>query len=778
MTRQVRMVMLLGLLAVLAGCAAFGLARLERERGPAMPREYEPMAAAITYQEQVRPLLEQRCVVCHGCFDAPCQLNLQSYQGLLRGAHKKPVYDASRLTGASLTRMFEDAETTARWRDKGFFPVLDERRPDPEQPLRGNILAQLLHLKADNPLPTDVVQLDGFEFAVDAQHQCPREDEIDRFGTRYPQRGMPYALPGLNAREQELLLDWLALGAPAGRPPAPDPALSEPLRTWEAFFNGDSKRRQLVARYLYEHLFLASLYFDEAPDVYFRLVRSRTPPGQPIERISSRRPFDDPGVERVYYRLWRDPSSVVAKAHLPYRLDAARLARWQQWFLEADYIVSGLPSYDPDTAANPFLTFAQLPMNARYRFLLDEAHFTIMNFIKGPVCHGQVALNVIQDHFWVYFVDPDFNSERGSAEFLAEHGALLNMPAGRGDTWRPVSAWRDYSQRYTSYLEARAEHVRDRLNDSGGVGLNLIWDGDGDNTNAALTVFRHSDSASVSRGLLGAEPKTAWLIDYSLLERIHYLLVAGFDVYGNVSHQVLTRMYMDFLRMEGEMNFAALLPEEQRRAEVAHWYREAEEQIEKYLALYLDKLVHVHSELDFRSAAPKSELFSMLREHLHPVLARDQELPAGLEQRTREALEKLQALRGEQYQPLPQVTLIQIPELGVFTLLQNSAYLNLSSMFLEERRRVPEEDTVTLLFGVQGSYPNALLRVHEADLPDFAERLVALGSEQDYRALRDRYGIRRNHPDFWAVSDSIHAWYALNQPQDYGLLDYNRLENR
>ncbi len=59
-------------------------------------------------------------------------------------------------------------------------------------------------------------------------------------------------------------------------------------------------------------------------------------------------------------------------------------------------------------------------------------------------------------------------------------------------------------------------------------------------------------------------PKTAWVIDYSLLERIHYLLVAGFDVFGNVAHQLETRLYMDFLRMEGEQNFLFFLPPDER----------------------------------------------------------------------------------------------------------------------------------------------------------------------------------------------------------------------
>ena len=83
--------------------------------------------------------------------------------------------------------------------------------------------------------------------------------------------------------------------------------------------------------------------------------------------------------------------------------------------------------------------------------------------------------------------------------------------------------------------------------------------------NAALTVLRHYDSATVVKGFVGGAPKTGWVVGYSLLERIHYLLVAGFDVFGNVGHQLTTRMYMDFLRMEGEYNFLLLLPPARRR---------------------------------------------------------------------------------------------------------------------------------------------------------------------------------------------------------------------
>ncbi len=52
---------------------------------------------------------------------------------------------------------------------------------------------------------------------------------------------------------------------------------------------------------------------------------------------------------------------------------------------------------------------------------------------------------------------------------------------------------------------------------------------------ATLTVPRYT------RGRLGNLPKTLWVLDYPLLERIYYALVAGFDIYGTTGHQLTTR---------------------------------------------------------------------------------------------------------------------------------------------------------------------------------------------------------------------------------------------
>ncbi|MGF1756476.1 fatty acid cis/trans isomerase [Photobacterium sagamiensis] len=35
--------------------------------------------------------------------------------------------------------------------------------------------------------------------------------------------------------------------------------------------------------------------------------------GQPVDRIATRRPYDDPGVDRVYYRLIQVRETIVAK---------------------------------------------------------------------------------------------------------------------------------------------------------------------------------------------------------------------------------------------------------------------------------------------------------------------------------------------------------------------------------------------------------------------------------------------------------------------------------
>src|SRR5262249_60141691 len=134
---------------------------------------------------------------------------------------------------------------------------------------------------------------------------------------------------------------------------------------------------------LYGQLPLPQLYFEDLhAGQWFRLVRSRSGPGQPIDLIATRRPYDDPGVPRVYYRLQPVHGSILAKTHIPYALSASRKQRYTDLFLEAPYDVQTPPGYEASVASNPFVAFSEIPVRSRYRFLLDDALAFVMHFIK------------------------------------------------------------------------------------------------------------------------------------------------------------------------------------------------------------------------------------------------------------------------------------------------------------------------------------------------------------------------------------------------------------
>lgn len=743
----------------------------------------KPTPAAF-YSQQVKPVLENRCVVCHACYDAPCQLKLSSPEGIERGASKQRVYDGTRLLAAMPTRLGVDAQSTAEWRDKGFYPVLNERTQVPENHTQASVLYRMLQLKQNNPLPNVEVLDEQFTFGLDRPESCPRLDEMQAFEQNHARWGMPYGLPGLTDAEHDILKRWLvAGGAMAGLPPL-SAALQRQVDAWEVFLNDDSLKQQLASRYIYEHLFLAHLYFDEVPErEFFQLVRSRTPPGFPISVIATRKPYDDPGVKRVYYRLQRDESSVVAKTHMPYALNSQQLAWMQSLFVTPAFMVKQLPDYAPETSSNPFVAFRDLPVESRYRLMLEHAQFTIMGFIKGPVCRGQVALNVIDDHFWAVFIDPREQNSSVLTDFLVQQGENLGMPNADVERGAGVAkVWAEYSLKQRAYLEARATRLNNFFSTGNKLDLDMIWDGDGHNRNAAVTIFRHFDSSTVEQGLLGQPPKTMWVISYPLLERLHYLLVAGFDVFGNIGHHLDTRLYMDFLRMEGEFNFLSFMPRQERRQLRKFWYRDVRLEVSDFV---FKPALHFHqgSSIKFQTDDPKLEFYGMLKSRLAPVLNRRHDLeaqPVPFNQGV--MLQRLNAVVGETATLFPELSMLLIEGDGhadeAYTLIRNSGHSNITSLLNENDNRLPQEDYLTLLKGIVGAYPGVFWRVKEGDIHRFVDAATQVKSEQDYKQLLRDFGVRRTAPDFWAVSDRMHALYRRENPVEAGLLDYSRLENR
>ncbi len=793
------------LIIALAGCTVFSAIHFYDVYGPANPHNRviaDVPDGHIDYWESVKPVLDNRCVVCHGCYDAPCQHKTTAIEGLERGASKQRVYNARRFSHAKLTRLFEDAHSVEEWREKDFFPVLNERENTPKANKEAGVMYQLLSLKEEHPLPDVKILPADFTFGNHRAEVCPKPEAIGLYKRNNPLWGMPYALPGLNDSEQSTLKAWLEQGARYTARKPIEATLQSEIDRWEIFLNGDSLKAQLANRYIYEHLFLAHIYFDNANSeldnsenrqapIFFKLVRSSTPPGQPPKAVFTRRPYDDPGIKRVYYRFVPEYETVVIKNHMPYKLDKARMQRWQSLFYESDYEVTQLPDYKKGKSGNPFLTFQELPLTSRYKFMLDEAQFTIMNFVKGPVCRGQVAVNVIKDHFWVFFVNPDLEINNEISEVINMNVDDMELPSVKGDIYLPLSNWTRYAAKEKEALRDKdrflTEHFKNKGEEGGlKVDLNLIWDGSvGDdklkNKNAALTIFRHFDSASVKKGLLGEAPQTAWVISYPLLEKIHYLLVAGYDVYGNIGHQLLSRLYMDFLRMDGESTFLGFLPAEARDRERKDWYQDADPNVMQYLT-NPDFESQVETAIDFSTDNQKEELYNLLAEHLDSALSEKHSLRSLADKELVRELNRLNNFKGQNTRFLAEMTAIQIIDAAqqyqFFTLNKNNAHRNITSLFSEKKQLDPERNTVTISSGIIGAYPNTFMRVARNKVEDFVDKMISLETPNDYSALLDEYGIRRTHANFWQYSDELHSFLYQEDPIEYGVLDYNRLENR
>jgi hypothetical protein len=425
-------VLTLAMVVLAAGCAAKALP----------PVAFTVPTRSIDYLIEVKPVLDKRCVVCHSCYNSPCQLKLSEFEGLDRGATKKAVYDGARLRTMDPTRLFVDARSTKEWRKKEFFSVTDSSVANG---LNDSIMIQLLSHKMKNPESTGEYKPETDELT------CAKDrSEVAAYLKKHPNRGMPLGFPPLKKDEFEIIAGWLVQGA---RGPdatrqaeleAPKANDAREIVKWEAFLNRDDAKHAMTARYLYEHLFLAHIKFGTTTNEFYEMVRSKTPAGRPIDIIPTVRPYDAPGVERVFYRFRKIHSTIVHKTHMVVDFDDAALARIVELFIRPEWLQPPhLVGYDPKLSANPFAAFEQIPPRTRYQFLLDHANYVIMTFIHGPVCKGQIALNVIDDQFWIMFVDPDHDLAVLNPGFLKLHQDKLIMPTERGSDVRLFTALTD-----------------------------------------------------------------------------------------------------------------------------------------------------------------------------------------------------------------------------------------------------------------------------------------------------------------------------------------------
>jgi hypothetical protein len=477
----------------------------------------------------------------------------------------------------------------------------------------------------------------------------------------------------------------------------------------------------------------------------------------------------------VYYRLRQVTGTILTKTHMPYALNKARKARWSELFYQNNFTVSALPIYEKIN--NAFKVYKDIPANVRYKFMLDDAQFFIEGFIKGPSCRGQTALNLIHDKFWMFFIKPDLLPDEIYDNFIYQQADNLELPSDFSVEHFARTSWTKYSERGEAYLAAQKDFIGGFTDLKEKLNLDNVWVG---NENAGLTIFRNFDSGVVKKGLLGDAPKTAWLVDYPVLERIHYLLVAGFDIYSPVRHQLITRLYMDFLRIESEMAFITLLPKNKRKAEIEFWYVDSNDELDNYLTspnFYFSQ----ENSVIYKTNNQKKELFTRLSERNLARLSSTEKQVVELNVNSG-ILTKLNQLPNAAVQQLEQTSFILLEKTDgsseAYTLMRHDARKNVSTLLLENKTRIPELDSAEIYQGYIGSYPQRIFRVAQNKQADFVKQFLAVTDELSYEKLLDNFAIRRTSADFWPVSDKIHQVHKANNAIVYGLFDYNRLVNK
>jgi hypothetical protein len=189
----------------------------------------------------------------------------------------------------------------------------------------------------------------------------------------------------------------------------------------------------------------------------------------------------------------------------------------------------------------------------------------------------------------------------------------------------------------------------------------------------------------------------------------------------------------------------------------------------------------VEPDIDYKTDDPKKELYGMLRTRLAAVLPTTHEMSSVRNAGIRSQLNRLNNLVGVPATLLAETTFLQVNTSSgseYFTVLRNSAFSNQTALLSSKKYRLPAEDTLAVMPGFVGAYPNAFLLVDEADLSKLIDAMSGLQTDTDYTSLIDTYGVRRTNANFWKHSDGLHQAFRAADPVVYGTLDYARLENR
>ncbi len=164
----------------------------------------------------------------------------------------------------------------------------------------------------------------------------------------------------------------------------------------------------------------------------------------------------------------------------------------------------------PWNIGNPFKVYRGFPVEARYRFLLENSELVVSGITYGPVCLGQTATFAIKDQFWVFFVDPKYD--------VSVHDPKLGLETWETFMDRSLLGNDAYEGAYGAALKTSAQGLFHRCD------LERRPEEPQCLANRAASRI---EGLSVMKGRQGGIPRTLWLMDYSGFERIYYDTVAS-----------------------------------------------------------------------------------------------------------------------------------------------------------------------------------------------------------------------------------------------------------
>ncbi|MDA8792174.1 fatty acid cis/trans isomerase [Bacteriovoracaceae bacterium] len=760
---------------------------------------HESQSQSSYYLSHIKPIFENRCVACHACEAAPCQLKLDSFEGFDRGATTS-YPKAIKLAERPMTRIFKDAKTTAHWRDKGFWSIVnrDANLSDGDR-LQQSLLYRFIKQSRDQSKRGEIIEKTPREFKKCVKDIKQFEQDFAKKDNIH--RGMPFGLKPLNDDEFNAIQNWVILGSKGPTENEFRRMKMASNRTtidkWEKFLNQPNNKNAWTAKYLYEHLFLAHFHFDDNPGEFFELQRSKPNVNEfEIDEIVTKFPYNDP-IEKFEYRFNRVHSSIAHKTHIVYEVKNETLDEIVELFIDSNW-GKNIPKVSYDEI-NPFYNFKPIPAKVRYKYLIYNSRLMMDFFTRGPVCSGgQLATWVLQDHTWAIFEDPEFDIT-ATDEYYSDNNKVqmhLKIPTMN----KTKRAWPYYSVHTKKYERIHAKKLEERF--PNGRGLDVIWNGNKGsqkngneyNPNALLTLYRHSGySVSVHKGQIGEVPKTFALLNYSIFERVYYDLVAGLNIYGGLNHKLNLRLMITHLRREMEDNFISLLPISQRKDQREKWYKSYMKHVKEF---HFDK---IKSKIRFdkkHTAAngdhAKNLAINIINTHLKNVSgpidpisghARHLSTPKVIpfindEKSLNDGLKLISGKTGGFAQYLPEVSYfafkLKSGKLLYYTVNKNIAHKSVHYLFKEKNQIDHQNTTLNIQKDFPLSFPQLFMQIDINKANRFISNLAKLNSAKSFQKIENEFGIQKNDDRFWKFYDDLNNHHKKIDPINYGILDLNR----